>query len=114
MPALEADKKGYSQILWILDGKVTEVGTMNVFFFWKNKKGEKELITPSLDSAGGIILPGVTRKSILELARHWNEFKVTEADVEMEDVMQALAEGRVRLNQMDSIQTFLTLIDLVV
>jgi branched-subunit amino acid aminotransferase/4-amino-4-deoxychorismate lyase len=30
---------------------------------------EKELITPSLDS--GLILPGVTRRSLLELARKW-------------------------------------------
>ena len=95
MPAMEADKKGYSQILWLLDGKVTEVGTMNVFFLWKNKNGEKELITPALDSAGGVILPGVTRKSILELAREWNEFKVTEAEIMIDGVIEALQENRV-------------------
>ena len=31
---------------------------MNLFLFWKNAAGEKELITPPLD---GTILPGVTR-----------------------------------------------------
>ncbi len=45
---------------------------MNLLMFWKNEKGEKELITAPLD---GTILPGVTRASILELARKWNEFK---------------------------------------
>ena len=54
---------------------VTEVGTMNFFLFWKNEKGENELITPPLD---GTILPGVTRDSILTLCREMNEFKVSE------------------------------------
>lgn len=48
---------------------------MNFFVFWKNAQGEDELITPPLD---GTILPGVTRNSILALAREWNKFKVSE------------------------------------
>jgi len=39
---------------------------MNIFVFWKNEDGENELITPPLD---GTILPGITRNSILDLAR---------------------------------------------
>jgi branched-chain amino acid aminotransferase len=35
---------------------------MNFFVFWKNEKGEDELITPPLD---GTILPGITRDSII-------------------------------------------------
>ena len=31
--------------------------------FWKNKNGEDELVTPYLDE--GLILPGITRNSIL-------------------------------------------------
>lgn len=96
MPALAADQKGYSQILWLLDDYVTEVGTMNFFMLWKNEKGETELITPSLDyGGGGIILPGVTRKTILELTRQWGEFKVTEGNFKMADVARAVDEGRV-------------------
>jgi branched-chain amino acid aminotransferase len=34
----------------------------------KNKKGETELVTPPLN---GLILPGVTRQSILDLGRTW-------------------------------------------
>lgn len=66
---------GYSQVLWLFgdDDQVTEVGTMNMFTFWVNEDGERELITAPLD---GTILPGVTRQSILELARDWGEFKV--------------------------------------
>lgn len=51
------------------------MGVCNLFFFVKNKNGEKELITPELD---GTILPGITRDSILELVRSWGKFKVTE------------------------------------
>ena len=39
---------------------MTEAGTMNVFFYWTNTEGEKELVTPSLED--GCILPGVTRQ----------------------------------------------------
>lgn len=38
---------------------------------------------------------GVTRRSILELAREWGEFKVTERFVTMPEVVKAHAEGRV-------------------
>ena len=54
---------------------MTEVGTMNFFVFWKNEKGEDELITPPLD---GTILPGITRDSILTLMKELGEFKVSE------------------------------------
>ncbi|ETO17755.1 branched-chain amino acid aminotransferase [Reticulomyxa filosa] len=67
------------------------VGTMNQFFFWINEKKEKELITCPLD---GTILPGVTRDSILQIARKWNEFKVTERHFTMPEVVRALNEGR--------------------
>lgn len=75
MPQALAAKKGYSQILWLFNDQVTEVGTMNIFFFWINKQGKKELVTAPLD---GTILPGVTRDSILSLAREWKEFEVSE------------------------------------
>jgi branched-chain amino acid aminotransferase len=56
---------GYQQVMWLTDDKwVSEVGSMNIFFFWKNKDGEKELVTPVLD---GSILPGITRDSVLVL-----------------------------------------------
>jgi branched-chain amino acid aminotransferase len=65
-----AQAQGCQQVLW-LDGKeryITEVGTMNVFMVLKNKKGGIELVTPPLN---GLILPGVTRQSILDLGRTW-------------------------------------------
>eukprot|EP01017_Pseudomicrothorax_dubius_P003730 TRINITY_DN1059_c0_g1_i7.p1 TRINITY_DN1059_c0_g1~~TRINITY_DN1059_c0_g1_i7.p1 ORF type:complete len:299 (-),score=35.37 TRINITY_DN1059_c0_g1_i7:399-1295(-) len=57
-----AEAKGYNQVLWLVQGKVSEVGASNILIFWKNDQGEDELITPPLD---GTILPGVTRDSIL-------------------------------------------------
>ena len=89
---------------------------MNQFFFWINKQGirvvqisvvsglrphkyrgllfagDKELVTAPLD---GTILPGVTRDSILTLARQWNEFKVSERRYSIYEVIEAVNENRV-------------------
>jgi len=93
VPQLQAANKGYSQVMWLFgeEDYVTEVGTMNQFFFWINEKKEKELITCPLD---GTILPGVTRDSILKLTQSWKEFKVTERPFTMKEVVKALEQGR--------------------
>lgn len=66
---MEARKRGYDQILWLLgsDFQVTEAGASNFFLIWRTKEGALQLITAPLD--GKIILAGVTRGSVLELAR---------------------------------------------
>ena len=91
-PAKVVADKGYDQILWLIDDYVTEVGVMNFFVYWYNKKGEKELVTCPLD---GTVLPGVTRSSVMELGRYWNEFKVTEERFKIQDVIEAIKEDRV-------------------
>lgn len=57
-----AKLKGYAQVLW-LDGiehkYVEEVGAMNIFFVFND-----EVVTPKLS---GSILPGITRKSVMQL-----------------------------------------------
>jgi branched-chain amino acid aminotransferase len=65
-----AQAKGCQQVLWLHGDEryITEVGTMNVFMCLKNKNGGTELVTPPLN---GLILPGVTRQSILDLGRTW-------------------------------------------
>ncbi|KAI5097063.1 branched-chain-amino-acid aminotransferase, mitochondrial isoform 2, partial [Silurus meridionalis] len=90
----EAVKQGCQQVLWLYGDKeeITEVGTMNLFIYWTNEKGERELVTPPLD---GIILPGVTRQSLLDLARKWGEFQVTERTLVMKELLDALKGGRV-------------------
>ncbi|XP_074860962.1 branched-chain-amino-acid aminotransferase, cytosolic isoform X2 [Carettochelys insculpta] len=91
----EAMELGCQQVLWLYgeDHQITEVGTMNIFLYWENEDGDEELATPPLD---GIILPGVTRQSILELAHKWGEFKVSERYITMSDLTAALEENRVK------------------
>ncbi|KAH7731844.1 Protein BCAT-1 [Aphelenchoides avenae] len=86
---------GCQQVLWLhdQDEKLTEVGTMNIFIYWINEQGEHELVTPPLTD--GLILPGVTRDSLLEIARQWNEFKITESYPTMEQVRRGIREKRV-------------------
>jgi len=93
VPQKEAAQKGYAQVLWLYNDLVTEVGTMNFFLLWVNEQGEKELITCPLN--GDMILPGVTRDSILQIAREMKEFKVSERDYTMSEVAKAIDEGRV-------------------
>lgn len=65
---------------------------MNFFAFWINEKGHRELVTPPLSS--GLILPGITRQSLMELAAGWNEFDVVERPIFMRDILRALDENR--------------------
>mmetsp|Transcript_23149 Transcript_23149/g.71555 ORF Transcript_23149/g.71555 Transcript_23149/m.71555 type:complete len:404 (-) Transcript_23149:66-1277(-) len=70
-PAQDASKATAGkaqQVLYLFgdDHRVTEVGAMNVFVVWKTREGSVELVTAPLDY--GDILPGVTRRSVLDLA----------------------------------------------
>lgn len=89
----EAYRKGLQHVLWLYgeDEQLTEVGIMNIFMFFINDNGEKELITPALN---GLILPGITRDSILTLAKEWGEFKVSEGKFTMSMVRKLLKEER--------------------
>nr|AGT02692.1 branched-chain-amino-acid transaminase [Crithidia acanthocephali] len=89
----EAHHHGYDQVLWLgAKDEVQEVGSMNFCTLWKTKEGKTELITAPLD---GTILPGVTRDSILDLAREWGEFEVAERSYHVQELVEALKEGRV-------------------
>jgi branched-chain amino acid aminotransferase len=83
----EAHDAGYTQVLW-LDGVeqryVEEVGSMNIFFVIDN-----QLITPALN---GSILPGITRDSVLKLARQWN-LPAVERKITIDEVMAAHEAG---------------------
>ena len=94
LPQMQVAPFGYQQVLWIFGEEhlITEVGTMNCFIFWINEQGKRELVTAPLTD--GTILPGVTRDSILSLARTWNEFEVSERSVSMKEVVLAINEGR--------------------
>ena len=84
----EAHKEGYSQVLW-LDGVeqkyIEEVGAMNIMFVI-----DGEIVTPELQ---GSILPGITRKSVLELAKSWG-MKVSERRITIQEVADAYDAGK--------------------
>lgn len=83
-----AEEKGFSQVLW-LDGVerkyIEEVGAMNVLF-----KIDGKVVTPRLN---GSILPGITRRSCLELLRDWG-YTVEERLVAADELFEAGRDGK--------------------
>jgi branched-chain amino acid aminotransferase len=83
-----AVQEGFTQVLW-LDGVeqryVEEVGSMNIFFVI-----DDELVTPVLN---GSILPGVTRDSVIALARQW-DIPCTERRIAIDEVIEAQKSGK--------------------
>lgn len=96
LPQQKAAERGCQQNLWLFgeEGNITEVGTMNAFFVFKDPAtGKKELVTAPLD---GTILEGVTRDSILELARERlnpDEWTVSERYCTIKEVDEAADKG---------------------
>lgn len=93
-PAKGAAEKGCAQLIWLFgpDENVTEVGAMNLFFMWKSKDGSTtELVTAPLD---GTILPGVTRDSVIQLAKEDPNITVREEAYTIHDVVEAIRDGR--------------------
>ena len=84
----EAEKKGFDQVLWLDANEkkyVEEVGSMNMFFVI-----DGEVVTPELV---GSILPGITRKSSIELLRA-HGYKVSERRVSIDEVIEAQKNGK--------------------
>ncbi|MFU8768905.1 MAG: branched-chain amino acid aminotransferase [Desulfotignum sp.] len=83
-----AKKQGYAQVLWLdaLERKyIEEVGAMNIFFLI-----DGELVTPNLT---GSILPGITRFSVIDLAKKWG-MTVSERKISIDEVLAAHDSGR--------------------
>lgn len=84
----KAEQMGYSQVLW-LDGVerkyIEEVGAMNVMF-----KIDGEIVTPKLT---GSILPGITRKSCVELLKS-EGYKVSERLLSVDELHDALVNNK--------------------
>lgn len=96
LPQLMASKRGYHQNLWLFgeDQRITEVGAMNFFAVLRDGAGKKELVTPPLD---GTILNGITRDSVLTLARERlvpEGWTVSERFCTMPELATAAEEGR--------------------
>merc|ERR550517_306114 len=72
--------------------RLHQVGAMNHFILLELPDGSKELVTPPLST--GVILPGVTRRSIIEMTSTWPGLTVSERKITMGEVMAAQSEGR--------------------
>ncbi len=87
LPMKNALAKGYDQVIWT-DAKthnnIEEIGTMNVMF----QIGDT-IVTPSLTSS---ILSGITRKSIIALAKRWGQ-AVEERKISLDDLIEADKKG---------------------
>ena len=82
-----AEQRGYTQVLW-LDGVhrkyIEEVGAMNVMF-----KVDGKILTPDLN---GSVLPGITRRSCIQLLKDWG-YEVEERRISAEELFAAAKNG---------------------
>jgi branched-chain amino acid aminotransferase len=89
-PAKLAQDEGYDQLIWT-DGRehsfIEESGTMNIMFVVNDT-----LITPALSDS---ILAGITRDSVLKLAREWG-INVEERRVSVNEIVDSLKKGHVK------------------
>ncbi|KAB8259461.1 branched-chain amino acid aminotransferase II [Aspergillus pseudonomiae] len=100
----EAKQQGCTSTLWLFgeDEQVTECGGSNFFVIWIESNSVK-LVTPPLEH--GLILDGITRKSVLELARErlsspnaecgkLKPLVIEQRTFTMTDIRRASEEGR--------------------
>jgi branched-chain amino acid aminotransferase len=90
LPTALAHREGYHQLLWTDASEhryVEESGAMNVMFVIDNK-----IVTPAVSTS---ILDGITRRSVLELAREW-DLPVEERRVSSVEIMDALGAGKLQ------------------
>jgi branched-chain amino acid aminotransferase len=88
----QAKEEGCDQVVW-LDAVhrqfIEEMGGMNIFFVYQ-ENGETVVATPELT---GTLLPGITRDSLLQLAREQG-FRAEERKITVDEWRTAIAEGR--------------------
>lgn len=89
-PQKLANEKGFQQIIWTDDAthtKLEEAGTMNVFF----RINDTICTAPTSER----ILDGVTRKSLIDLAKR-EGFKVEERDVLVSELVEGAKNGSLK------------------
>ena len=88
LPTWRAKEAGCDAVLWLdaeTHERIEEASTMNIFMVI----GE-ELVTPSLQDT---ILPGITRRSVITLARERHALKVVERPITLTEVAEAIEDG---------------------
>jgi branched-chain amino acid aminotransferase len=89
-PTKLAQKEGYNQLIWTDASEhryVEESGTMNAIFVIDGR-----VVTPATSTS---ILDGITRRSVLQLARDWG-MPVEERKVSVHEILDALQQGRLQ------------------
>ena len=88
-PAKLAQEKGYDQLIWT-DGAthtyIEEAGTMNIMFIKGNK-----IITAE---TGDTVLKGITRASVLTIAREWG-YEVEERRITVDEIVESLKNNEI-------------------
>ena len=89
-PTKLAQQKGYQQVIWT-DGAthsyLEESGTMNLMFVIGDT-----VVTPALSDT---ILDGITRRSVLALARDWG-MNVEERKISIQEILDSYAKGEIK------------------
>jgi len=84
LPSGQAKKQGYAEVIYLDAAEekfIEEVGAANFFAIYGNK-----LITPKLT---GSILPGITRDSVLFLARNKLGMEIEERKISIDEALKA-------------------------
>jgi len=87
LPAHMARQKGFDQVIWLDANEykyIQEVGTMNLFFVFKDK-----VVTPSTT---GTILKGITRMTLIQLLKAQGKV-VEERLISIDEVVEAFESG---------------------
>jgi branched-chain amino acid aminotransferase len=90
LPQAEAYAKGCQQVLFLdaeTNSKLEELGGMNIFLAYDDKR----LVTPR---TGGSILEGITRDSIIQLAKD-RGYVVEERDILLDEVSAGVESGAI-------------------
>ncbi|KAJ5805015.1 hypothetical protein N7474_010902 [Penicillium riverlandense] len=118
-----AQAQGFDQILWLFgaDRQVTEAGASNFFVVMHNAHtGRLEMITAPLENQ--LILPGVTRRSVLELCRErlseravggLAPVQVVERALTIGEIEMAAKEGRIVEAFVSGTAYFITPVELI-
>jgi branched-chain amino acid aminotransferase len=85
-----AKEKNYDDILFLFNENITELSDMNLFVYWENPNGIRELVTPALD---GTVLPGITRDSVIHLVKEM-KINVIERHISIKEIINAFNEDR--------------------
>ena len=89
-PTILARKEGFQQIIWTDSNNheyIEEAGTMNLFF----RIGDTLLTAPTSDS----ILDGITRKSLIEVAKK-EGIKVEVRPIKVSEIVEAQKNGQLK------------------